>query len=947
MKKNSFFILFLLLLSGNLFSQGTSASPVEFKVDYQTFTLDNGLNVIFHIDHSDPVVAVALTSHVGSAREKEGRTGFAHLFEHLLFLESENLGKGGLDKMSARIGGSGANGSTSRDRTNYFQTVPKDALEKMIWAEADKLGYFINTVTEPVLAKEKQVVKNEKRQGVDNNPYGHTSYVIDKNLYPQGHPYNWQVIGSLEDLQNATLQDVKDFYNKWYVPNNVILTIAGDFDPVQAKAWVQKYFGEIKRGQDIAPLEKMPVKLETTKKLYYEDNFASLPELTMAWPSVYSYHPDSYALEVLTNYLSQGKNAPLYQVLVEEKQLAPNVQMYNYTSELAGQTMLEVRAFDGIDLDSVDAAIEETFKRFENEGISEADLKRIKAGQETNFYSSLSSVLGKGFQLAQYQIFAKDPGFINKEVGKILAVTRDDVMRVYNTYIKDKNYVVTSFVPKGKAELALENSTEAQVEEEKIVMGAEAEVEVSEEVAYERTPSTFDRTVEPPYGAAPEVKVPEIWEQKLASGFEIYGITNNEVPLVQFALEIKGGLLLEDPSKVGVSNLLANLLTKGTATKTPQELEAAIELLGASISVYAGDENITIYGSTLAKNYDETMALMEEILLSPRWDAQEFHLAKQKVKSTIQQQQANPNSIAENEFRKLIYGKEHILSHNNLGTLKSVERIEMKDLQEYYFNNLSPKYATFMAVGAIKPEDAMAPVKSMAKKVEAKTIEFPELPVPIAPKESVVYFYDVPGAKQSVFRFGYPALAETDPDYFPATIMNYRLGGGGFASQLTQELREGKGYTYGIRSSFQGSSIPGPFQISSGVRTNITFEAAELVKEILENYPESFNENDLEITKSSLIKSNARRFETLASKLQMLGDISEYNWSHDYVQQQEKIVKEITVNEIKALAEKYLNPNKMYYLIVGDAESQLERLEKLGLGEPVLLNVEEAELMEK
>src|SRR5690606_18450003 len=258
---------------------------------------------------------------------------------------------------------------------------------------------------------------------------------------PQGHPYNWQVIGSLEDLQNATLQDVKDFYNKWYVPNNVILTIAGDFDPVQAKAWVQKYFGEIKRGQDIAPLEKMPVNLETTKKLYYEDNFASLPELTMAWPSVYSYHPDSYALEVLTNYLSQGKNAPLYQVLVQDKQLAPNVQMYNYTSELAGQTMLEVSAFDGIDLDSVDAAIEETFKRFENEGISEADLKRIKAGQETNFYSSLSSVLGKGFQLAQYQIFAKDPGFINKEVGKILAVTRDDVMRVYNTYIKDKNYV--------------------------------------------------------------------------------------------------------------------------------------------------------------------------------------------------------------------------------------------------------------------------------------------------------------------------------------------------------------------------------------------------------------------------------------------------------------------------------------------------------------------------
>ena len=281
-----------------------------FKVDYEKFTLDNGLDVIFHIDRSDPVVAVALTCHVGSAREKEGRTGFAHLFEHLLFLESENLGKGGLDKMSARIGGSGANGSTSRDRTNYYQTVPKDALEKMIWAEADKLGWFINTVTEPVLAKEKQVVKNEKRQSVDNRPYGHTFYVVGKNLYPEGHPYNWQVIGSLEDLQNATLDDVKEFFRQWYVPNNVTLTIAGDFDPKQAKEWVKKYFDEIKRGEEIPKMEKQPVTLDVTKKLYHEDNFARLPELTLTWPGVPIYSKDSYALDILCQYLADGKKSP-------------------------------------------------------------------------------------------------------------------------------------------------------------------------------------------------------------------------------------------------------------------------------------------------------------------------------------------------------------------------------------------------------------------------------------------------------------------------------------------------------------------------------------------------------------------------------------------------------------------------------------------------------------
>ena len=933
-----YFLAFLLsVVPGNVFAQQTTEAS-GFEVDYETFTLDNGLKVIFHIDRSDPVVAVALTSHVGSAREKKGRTGFAHLFEHLLFLESENLGKGGLDKLSARIGGSGANGSTSRDRTNYFQTVPNDALEKMIWAEADKLGYFINTVTEPVLAKEKQVVKNEKRQSVDNRPYGHTQYVIDKNLYPEGHPYNWQVIGSLEDLQNATLVDVKEFFNRWYVPNNVVLTVAGDFNTQQAKQWVEKYFGEIERGQEIKELEKKPSDLQETKKLYYEDNFARLPELTMTWPGVPSYHKDSYALEVLANYLSEGKNAPFYKELVANQKLTPNVRMYNYNSELAGQFMLQVRAYDGTNLDQVHSAIEETFQKFEEEGISEKDLKRIKAGQETSFYNSLSSVLGKGFQLAQYEIFANDPEMINKEIDYILAVTPQDVMRVYKKYIQNKPFVATSFVPKGQVELALEGSKPAEVEEEEIVMGAEQEFDLEEEVTYERTASNFDRSVEPPYGAAPQVKVPEIWESNLNSGLEIYGITNSEVPLVQFMLEIKGGMLLEDPEKIGVSNLLASLMTKGTKNRSPQELEEAIELLGASIRVNATDEKMIISGSTLAKNFDHTMALVEEILLEPRWDEEEFALAKQQVISRIQQEQASPNSIASNEFRKLMYGEDHILSHNNMGTENSVDSITLQDLKNYYNNYLSPQLASFLVVGDIDKAEAVAEVKELTADWSVKNVIFKDLPEITAPAESKVYFYDVPGAKQSVLHIGYPALAETDENFFPATIMNYRLGGGSFASQLTQELREGKGYTYGIRSGFNGSTMTGPFLISSGVRSNITYEAVDLVKDILKKYPENFNEQDLEVTKGFMIKSNARKFETMGSKLQMLREISNYDRSKDYILKQEETVKNITVPEIKALAQKYVDPNKMYYLIVGDAETQLNRLEALGFGQPVLLN---------
>ncbi len=922
-----------------------SADKVNFKVDYEKFTLDNGLDVIFHVDRSDPVVAVALTAHVGSAREKEGRTGFAHLFEHLLFLESENLGKGGLDKLSARIGGSGANGSTSRDRTNYFQTVPKDALEKMIWAEADKLGFFINTVTDPVLAKEKQVVKNEKRQSVDNRPYGHTSYVIDKNLYPEDHPYNWQVIGSLDDLQNATLPDVKEFFRRWYVPNNVTLVIAGDFDKAQAKKWVEKYFSEIKKGEDIKPMVKRAGEIKKTVKLYHEDNFARLPQLTRNWVTVEQYHPDSYPLAVLAQYLSDGKSAPLYKVLVEDKKLAPNAAMFNRDSELAGQMQLVVTAYADKDLDAVDEAIDETFAKFEKEGISEKDLNRIKAGQETGFYNSLSSVLGKGFQLAQYNIFADNPGFIEQDIKNILAVTPADVMRVYNKYIKGKNYVATSFVPKGKLELALENSKRAEVVEEKIVAGAEDEVDPNQKAEYERTPSSFDRTVEPSYGDAPEIKIPAIWEDKLKNGLKVYGIQNTEVPLVDFEIVIGGGQLLEDANKVGVSNLLARMLTQGTKNKTPVELEQAIQQLGASISVSADTEDITIRGNTLAKNYNATLDLVEEILLEPRWDAKEFDLQKQRIISQIQQQKANPNAIAANAFDELIYGKDNIRSKNILGTIESVNAITLDDLKAYYNKNISPSVARMHVVGALDKRAITSSLNDLNKMWKAKKVEIPDYKTPQPPKQSKIYFYDVPDAKQSVINFGYPALAATDKDFYPATIMNYILGGGGFASQLTQQLREGKGYTYGIGSGFSGTKSPGVFRISSGVRTNVTLESAQLVKEILDDYGKNYSEKDLETTKGFLIKSNARAFETAGAKLNLLSNISKYGFKYDYVKDREAIVKRMTVDEIKNLSKKYLDSNKMIYLVVGDAKTQLPRLKELGFGEPVLLN--ETEKMKK
>jgi zinc protease len=685
-------------------------------------------------------------------------------------------------------------------------------------------------------------------------------------------------------------------------------------------------------------MEKQAVTLTETKKLYYEDNFARLPLLTVAWPSVYEYHPDSYALEVLASYLSKGKKAPLYKTLVEDKKLTDEIDLFQYNSEIAGQYMLSITAFDKTDLNLVMDGVNEAFQNFEKEGISQQDLDRIKAGQETAFYSNLSSVLGKGFQLAQYEIFAGTPDYINQDVKNILAVTTEDVMRVYQKYIKGQHFVATSFVPKGEANLVLKSSIPATVIEEKIVDGKEDSFDASIAATYEKTPSKFDRSKEPEYGESPDVKLPMVWKKKVSSGISVLGIENHEVPLVQFKFQIKGGMLLEKADKIGVSNMLAELLTKGTKNKTPEQLENAIESLGATINATATDEALFITGNTLAKNYDKTIQLITEILLEPRWDTQEFDLIKQSTLSQILQQKADPNTIARNEFRKLLRGKESILSNNNIGTENSVKQITIADLKNYYVTNCVPSVTDFQIVGAISEADALQSLAVLNKKWKSKSVTIPQIESNNSVAASKIYFYDVPGAKQSVIRIGYPALAATDVDFYPAAIMNYRLGGGGFASQLTQELRESKGYTYGIRSSFEGTNNKGPFVISSGVRSNVTFESVSLIKEIVAQYGKNFNENDLEVTKSFLIKSNARAFETLAAKLDMLYNISTYNYPDDYAKQQENKVKNISLEDIKTLSSNYLNTDKMIYLIVGDAETQLQKLEQIGFGKPILLN---------
>lgn len=926
----------LVLLAGACTPAAQQDAAQGISINFQRFQLDNGLDVILHVDRSDPITAVAMTFHVGSAREVQGKTGFAHLFEHLFFLDSENLGPGGLDRLMTRVGSS-TNGSTSRDRTNYFEVVPVDGLEKALWAEADKLGFLINTVSESVVAKEKQVVKNEKRQVVDNNPYGHNNFVIDQALYPEGHPYSWQVIGSLADLESATLADVKEFHSRWYGPNNATLVVAGDLDVEQTRAWVEKYFGEIPAREMPALPEAPDVVLEQSTLLFHEDNFARLPLLTMAWPTVPMYHPDSYALTVLARLLSDGKTTPFYKVIVEEDEVAPSAMTRNSSQELAGRFTLQIRGFAGTDLDDVQASVDRAFQRFETEGIPPEELERVKAGTETGFYGGLSSTLGKAFQVAQYAIFAGSPDYVEEDLERTLAVSAEDVLRVFDTYLKDRPFVATSFVPRGEAELALDGSVRAEVVEEPIVQGAEGSFVVQR--GDDRTPTgSFDRSVEPPFGSPPSLRAPQVWREDLANGLKVLGIQDGEIPLVQFELRMKGGLLLEDSNRTGVANLLAESMTAGTANRTPEELEQAIDLLGASIRVSSGPESFVISGSTLARTYAETMALVEEILLEPRFDEAEMELAKTRMRNALRQRAASPGAVGADVFSKLLYG-DHILAQNPIGTIESVAAMEMSHLQNYYQMAVVPDGSAFHVSGDVTQSQVSASLTGLA---ERWTGTAPTLPTPPtwSGERAGLYFVDIPGSSQSVLNIGYLALSQTDPDFFPASVMNFRLGGGGFASELLHVLREGMGYTYGIGSGFRGSDFQGPFAIGSSVRSNITYEALDLIKGIVEDHGPEFGTDDLETTQGFLLRANAGAFETLGAKLNVLRNMSAYGFPADYVLQREAIVRDMTVQEVQRLAGEYLDVHGMVWLVVGDAATQRDGLQALGLGEAKLLDRE-------
>ena len=662
-------IAFLVLLAPKALAADTrlieKVDPVAGKIviPYSKFVLPNGLTLIVHEDHSDPLVHVDVTYHVGSAREEIGKSGFAHFFEHMMFQGSDHVGDDQHFKIVTESGGR-LNGSTNRDRTNYYETTPINQLEKILWLEADRMGFFLDAVTQRKFEIQRDTVKNERGQNYDNRPYGLVWETIARNLYPYGHPYSWMTIGYIEDLNRVSVDDLKNFFLRWYGPNNATLTIGGDVNAAEVLKLVEKYFGPIPRGPEVKPTRVEPVQLETDRYVSLIDNYARQPRLLVVFPSVPAYHPDEYPLDCLAEILGQGKNSILYQQLVKDQRVL-SASAGNSCSELAGEFVISITPAPDRSLADTKKLYDEAIRAFDERGVTDEDIARFTGSIEASLINSLQSVSAQVSQLAQFETFTGNPNYIGKQLDRYTSVTKADVQRVYEKYFKGKPAIILSVATKAEPTniVAAENYT---IDKE----GYKAPDYGYAGLKYQKATDKFDRSKMPGPGANPEVKVPPFWREKLPSGIEAIGAESRELPIVALTFSMPGGQIMQadDVSKAGLARMFGQMMNEDTQDRTAEEFQTALQMLGSSVYVGSGFDDINVSVQSLKKNLDKTLALVEERLFRPKFTSAAFERIKKQTLEGFKLRKSQPSAVASEVFDKINYGEGNLLGISRVGT---------------------------------------------------------------------------------------------------------------------------------------------------------------------------------------------------------------------------------------------------------------------------------------
>ena len=898
------------------------AKSGEIGIPYTKYVMDNGLTVILAPDSSEPLVHVEVTYHVGSGREEAGKSGFAHFFEHMQFQGSDNVADEQHFALITESGGT-LNGTTNTDRTNYFETVPNNQLERMLWLEADRMGFFLDAVTLEKFETQRETVKNERGQRVDNRPYGLLWEKVSQALYPEGHPYSWPVIGYMVDLDRANLDDLKRFFLRWYGPNNASLTIGGDFDTEQALSWVKQYFGDIPSGPEVKSPVYTPVTLDADRYISYEDNIA-LPLMYMSWPTVHVFHEDEAPLDVLMDIIGSGKTSILYKNMVKPG-LAVQANAGHNCAELSCSFTMLALPTPGNSLADLEKIARASLAEFEQRGgANEDDIERVKAGIVSGKIFGLESVSGKVSQLARYEYMRGNPDYIGQDIARYETVTKADVMRVYEKYLKGKPAVVLSIVAKGKGADIIKPDTWSMYERNIPENSGE------DTLALRPGTSDFDRSVIPSPGPNPVVNVPEVYTATTANGISITGAVNSEVPTTTIRLRIPAGQTRESLDTLGLAQITAQMLNEATNDHTSEELSNELRKLGSSISVSSGDNFAVLNIRSLTSNLDRTLEIAKEKLTQPKFAEDDFGRLQKQTIEGLKNAKKNAGTTATNVFTQILFGADNAFARPDAGTIATVSKLNVADAKTYYDNTFGPMGSDIQVVSNL-PRNEIVKKLGIFGDWEGANTDAPALKPYPELKAGTLYFIDKPDAAQSEIRIGKRALNyDATGEFFAAELMNYNLGGA-FNSRINLNLREDKGYTYGARSFFYGNDYRGAYRAQAAVRADTTVDSIkQFVMEINNFQKDGMSEKELAFLKNSLGQRDARAYETPRQKLGYLSEIANYDLKPDFVTEQNEVLQAASRSELNDLAAKHLKYDEMILVVVGDKKKLWDDLKALG-----------------
>ncbi len=907
-----FLLAFVLLMTTTTsFAQKNGGSALP-PIKYQEFTLPNGLRVIMHVDKSTPIVAVNVWYHVGSKNEVAGRTGFAHLFEHMMFQGSKNYDADYFTPLQEA--GAVINGSTNVDRTNYFEMVPSNFLELALFMEADRMGGLLEAMTQEKLDNQRDVVKNERRQNYDNQPYGTAYEKMLALMYPKSHPYSWTTIGSLDDLTAASMDDVKSFFREYYVPNNASLVIAGDFDPKDARKLVEKHFGSITKGAAIKrPTPAMP-KLEKEIRVSYEDN-VQLPRLYMTWFGAPRYTQEEAVLDILASILSAGRGSRLQSNLVYGKQIAQDAFANNPSSEISGLFQIVSTARPGKTLEEIEKEINVEIERLKNEPPTQDEISRALNQIESQTIYGLQTVLGKADQLNGYATYLNKPDSFGAELEKLRKVTPADVQKAAKTYLTDKRLVM-SFVPRPK-DKAMPTMNQAANQQASVSKKEKAKI---------------DSSKLPKPTANPNFSLPKIEKAKLSNGLEVWLVKQSELPLVSMNMVFKSGTTNDPQGLTGLGGTTASLLDDGTKTRSAVDIANELQSIGARLSTGSSSDSSSVEMLTLTKNFDKALDIYADVMLNPEFPEKEVETWRSRALVGLRQRRDNANAISNIVYNRILYGDKH--PYGVTSTEASVKALKRDDLMKFYSTYYRPNNAVLIVAGDVDMK--MLQPKLEAKFKDWKSGEVSAMTLPEAPArdKAMIYVVDKPGAAQSVISIGQIGVSRDNPDFFPLQVMNTILGGG-FTSRVNMNLREDKGYTYGARTGFSFRRGAGPFSATAGVQTAVTKESVmEFLKElrgIRGDIP--VTQAELEYNKQSIIRRFPASFETVDGIANQLANSVIYDLPDNYFANYISRINAVTLEDVNRVANKYLTPDKLAIVVVGDRktiEPGLKEIDSLG-----------------